>query len=312
LALLPESIERTRINDIFDRFGPTPRLCINFLSQKRLDEYEKSVQKAISSATASQLEQLLKDATSLTVDTVSHKICLVSRKDRDDLRSPAVVVPITLSIQSRLANQFRNLERGEKIRLYKYFARVPDSKAMAGIFFEAIAQRDFQKEINLELIPMVKLGKALKGKLPQWHSSHVFLGNPASEGSRQQALQPSLKAKTEPTRTEEFTNDGPPCIEPNVFYVPQASNNEALDSFILLDGLLLIFQFTIGLRHSIKPGLLRFFEKYPKLPPISHWRFVFIIPFHLALTCPQPRQLKLREVPLFSAVIDTNDWWLCQ
>jgi hypothetical protein len=239
--LFPESIERICINDIFDRLGPTPRLCIDFLSQEKLDAYEKSVQKAISSATASQLEQLFKDSTSLTTDAVSHKICLVSRENRDDVRSPAVVAPITPSIQSRLANQFRNLERGEKIRLYKYFSRVPDSKATAGIFFEAIVQHHFQEDIDLELIPMVRLGKARKGKMPQWHSGHVFLSNTALEASRRQALQHGLKINTKPTRTEEFTDNGPPRMEPNVFYVPQASNHAALDSFILLDGLLLIF-----------------------------------------------------------------------
>ena len=302
----PEDI--ARVNEIFDQLGPTPRICIELLSvQQDLLQYEKDLQSAILAVTANQLDRLFKDAASLTMDALSHKICLLSREKRD-IHSLAVLAPITPSIQSRLANQLRNLEQGEKIRLYKNYARVPDSRATAGVVFEAIVQCHLQEEINLNLIPMVKLDKARKGALPQWYSSHVPLDNQALEASRQQVLQQGLNIATKPARTEEFPDKQPPRIEPNVFYVPEAGNQEALDSFILINGLLLIFQFTISRGHDIKPGLLRFFDRCPNCPPISDWRFVFIIPRNLTLTCPQPWRLKLREVPLFSSVVDTSGW----
>ena len=300
--------EHIRINEIFDAFGPIPRLCIEYRSDESIDEYEDDLQRAILNVTASQLEQLLKDATSLTMDAVSHKICLLSRERRDDVHSRPVVAPITPSIQSRLANQLRNLEQGEKIRLYKNFARVSDSRATAGVVFEAIVQCYFQEEINLDLIPMVKLDKVQKGALPQWYSSHVPLDNPVLEASRRQVLQQGLKIAATPARTKEFPEKEPLRIEPNVFYVPEAGNHESLDSFILINGLLLIFQFTISRGHDIKPGLLRFFKRCPNCPPISDWCFVFVIPRNLTLTCPQPWRLELRKVSLFSAVVDTSGW----
>jgi hypothetical protein len=303
----PGTINDSSLNDIFERLSPTPRLCIDFqLDSEELAEYEEGIAKAISEVTSAQLEKLFKDARSLSMDAVSHTICLISRGMRENMHSRAVVAPITPSIQSRLANRFRNLQRDEQVRLYEYFARVPESRGAAGIFFEAIAQRDLQERIVLRLIPMVKLDKVGKGKLPQWYSSHAFLNNLTLEQSRQKALQQDISIDTEPSRTDEFPDNGPLFIASNVFYVPEATNHEALDSFILLDGRLIIFQFTVGKTHGIKPGLLRFFEKCKGAPPMSKWRFVFIIEPNLTLISPQPWRLDLRKLHPYSAVVDVS------
>ena len=90
----------------------------------------------------------------------------------------------------------------------------------------------------------------------------------------------------------EFTGNPAPIV-PDIFYVPEASNYPAHDSFLLLHGLLLIFQFTIGSKHSIKPKLIHFLEQCAGVPPMEKWIFVFVIPPSLTLTCPQPRDLKL-------------------
>jgi hypothetical protein len=125
------------------------------------------------------------------MDTLSHKIWLISRQDREDVYSGAVVSPITSYIKSRLVNHFRTLEHREQIRLYKYFSKVPESRKVAGIFFEAATQQCFQRGVNLEFIQMVRPASSTSesGK-PRWHSSHVVFPNDAElEHSRQQALQ---------------------------------------------------------------------------------------------------------------------------
>ena len=110
-AMLPETIDYTRINDIYDRFGPTPRLCIDYsFDLDMLVEHERKVNKVVSNVTAVQLEQLFKDAGSLDMDTVSHTICLISREQRDDMHSGVVVAPITSSIRSILVKQVRSIE----------------------------------------------------------------------------------------------------------------------------------------------------------------------------------------------------------
>jgi hypothetical protein len=276
------------------------------LNRDSLVEHEEAVNQAISGITSAQLKNLFKDAGSLSMDAVSHRICLVRREKREDIHSRAVVAPITPSILSRLANQFRNITRDEKVRLYEYFARVPNARGTAGIFFEAIVQRDLQERIDLTAIPMVKLDSVRKGKLSQWYSSHAFLNNSMLEQFRKQALQQEVRIDTKPSRTEEFPDDGPSSIVSNVFYVPEATNHEALASFILLDNHLFIFQFTIGRTHGIKPGLLRFFEQRKGAPPMSEWRFVLIIEPNLTLTCPQPWHLALRKLLPYSAVVNIS------
>ena len=135
------------VNLVFNELGPVPRLCIDYLcsrDQIELEQYRQDVQKAISKLTAGELERLVEDSGSLTMNAVSDKICLISRKDRENVYSRAIVSPITSSIKARLANHFRTLERGEQIHLYKYLSKVPGSRAMAGISFEAAAQGWFQ------------------------------------------------------------------------------------------------------------------------------------------------------------------------
>ena len=50
------------------------------------------------------------------------------------------------------------------------------------------------------------------------------------------------------------------------FIVPEASNHEGQDFFILIGD---IFQFTIAEEHPIKPDLLSFSDKWHGVPPIG-------------------------------------------
>jgi len=140
---------------------------------------------------------------------------------------------------------------------------------------------------------------------PQWHSSHVSLQvhDPSLEASRQKALKQSLVIDIRPHQTVEFTDDGPSPVLPDVFYVPAATNHEALDSFILLNGHLYIFQFTVGMKHDIKPGLIHFLTPRQGVPSIGNWRFVFVIPPNLILKCPRPWRLELRQLHPYSVVV---------
>jgi hypothetical protein len=113
-----ENITEIHVNETFDLLGPVPRLCVDSSSEE-LEEYKNAVNKTLSGITAVQIETLIKDTYALSMDAVSHKICLLSRQQRDDVHSPAVVAPITHSIQSRLSTRFRNLHRDKQIRLYK-------------------------------------------------------------------------------------------------------------------------------------------------------------------------------------------------
>jgi len=235
---------------------------------------------------------------------VSHKIFLINRQDRENVHSTAILSPITPSMKSRLASRFRTLERREQIRLFKYFSRTPESRALAGIFFEAAGQECLRDGMTIEFVRMVRRTSSPRGTNSRWHSSHVSV-NDTLEPYRQLALR-KRQSLTIPKdlNVEEYTNPGPSSITSNVMYVPELPNQEALDSFIVINGILYVFQFTIAEEHDIKPGLFDFFSGYTEM---ENWRFIFIIPPNLQLVCPQPWSLKLRNLQPYSAVIDLNN-----
>ena len=131
--MLPET-DTTTIHEIFEEFGPTPRLCIEYASDpERLRGYGEKLDDEISNITMGKLEELIQQSTLLKMDAVSHKICFVSRSDPKNMRSPLLVSPITDSIKSRLSNQLRNLQEIERIRLFKELERVRATRATASI-----------------------------------------------------------------------------------------------------------------------------------------------------------------------------------
>src|ERR1700722_16378119 len=305
----PGNIDMARLHDAFDTLGSTPRICIDIACHpETLEEYEEEVKKAISNITSDLLKKLTADSASLSMDSISYKICLVSRKNPDKVRSGTMVAPITPHIQSRLANQFRNMGWAEQLCLYNFFAKVPESRKMAGVFYEALAQQHFQERISLSIVPMVKLGRrkpTQKSTMPQWYTSHVLLTNPRLEALRQNALHHVISINIVPSRTEEFTDNGPSHIEQDVLYIPEATNHESLNSFIWHGDHLYFFQFTISEEHDgFKPRVFPFFNRFPNIPQVSNWQFVLIIEPNLILKSPQPWALDLRGVPLFSAVVD--------
>ena len=303
-----ENITENHINETFDLLGPVPRLCIDFSSDE-LEEYKQALNTALSDITVKTIEKLIKDTSALSMDKVSHKICLLSRGQRDNVHSPAVVAPITPSIQSRLSTRFRNLHRDEQIRLYKYFERVPESRKVAGIFYEAIVQSYLQDGRILKLVPMVTLEETKRKRSEdesqhQWYSSHIIIHNPALEARRLKVLN-SFDVNIHPNRILEYSDNGLQSIEPNVFYVPEMTNQKAFDSFVLLDGLLYIFQITVGVHHDINRGLIDVADK-SSFPPRDQWRFTFIIPPNMTLTVPRPWRLALRDLSPYSAMVDVD------
>jgi hypothetical protein len=111
--LLPNA-DVEAVLEIFETLGPTPRLCIELASEpERLQVYKDQLNRVISGIIAADLEKLANDVSRLTMDTVSHKVCLIRRRDRNNVRSGPVVSPITDSIKSQLLNQLRNLQQAE-------------------------------------------------------------------------------------------------------------------------------------------------------------------------------------------------------
>ena len=170
---------------------------------------------------------------------------------------------------------------------------------MADVAFEAAGQVRLQGGTDLELLPMVHLPRSREDSPPQWYSSHLLLRNAELEHLRQNALRCALTIQVHPSRIIEYGDDGPLSIESDVFYLPQITNQVAFDAFILLNGILYLFQFTI----AEKPRLKNFLVTCPNIPNIENWRFIFVIPPNQTLICPQPRFLDICGIPVYSTVM---------
>ena len=109
LSALLEDTDRPStdvINDTFDRFGPTPRICIEAASvPDDLRAYEVEVNDALNQVTQERLLEFTRNARNLTMDKTSYKLYLIRRTDINRVRSDILISPITEHIQSEIANR---------------------------------------------------------------------------------------------------------------------------------------------------------------------------------------------------------------
>jgi hypothetical protein len=156
-------------------------------------------------------------------------------------------------------------------------------RGLSGNFFENLGHLYFQKRIYIAYAPMARLSRDYGTNKPQWHSSHPILNENNSELTRlrQTAWKDRRLLNTRPADTYEYGDQEFREIDPmpNIYYIPKMANEEALDSFILHDNLLFIFQFTVSKKHDIKTGFISRFTAFNKFPPFEDWRFIFIIPY---------------------------------
>jgi hypothetical protein len=321
------------IDSVFDLFGPTPRLCFDKLMRPGgIDAHNDTLNSILAGLTSQQLMDLVDNSGALAADKVSHKICLISRNG-DQMSGKVNVQPITKFVESRLVVCLRNLQIKDQIQLYNRFARVPAARRMTGPLFEAHCQLRFQTQISLEFISMVRLPdpdpkpeptrkarptkkrKVVDGVLekgcrthrPQWHSSHVKLPD-EMEQLRMAALSRPGHLRVRPSDTYEYDARQPLCIMSDGYYLPKQDNQVALDSFILHENFLYIFQFTSVKQYGINEGLVSFFENCQQVPARANWRFIFIIPHDVDIVkCPASPNAEILELKIFSSIVPMTE-----
>jgi hypothetical protein len=292
-----------------------------------VESYKCNLIEALDTVTAQQLMGIVSRSGELAADAVSHKICAISRNNWDEISDDVNVRPITKFVESQLVVRYRNLQIEAQIQLYSHFNHLPSTRGMTGSVFEAYCQLCFQKGISLEIIPMVRLPdrqpkltqkarSTKKRKMvddvaeegcgtrrPQWHSSHVKLPDEL-ETLRMAALSQQVHLGVVPSYTCEYDTCKPLCVKSDVYYLPKQNNQVALDSFILHDNFLYIFQFTGGKQHGINEGLLSFFERCQRVPAHAYWHFIFVIPHDVGiLKCPASPNKEILSLKIFSSIV---------
>ncbi|SRR6266702_1484046 len=305
--------DHQRMNTTYDQFGPTPRICFDFLKcEAGLIQYEARSQAALESLSLKALRKMISNATWLNLSAKSHTLLLVKRVPEKRLREAnrnvtnvlkytyASVEPITHAVEVALLNQLRQEKQSHQFKFFSFLASVEGTRRTAGLVFKSMAHSRLQERIALDLFPMMKgeSGGSDQGKVPQWHSTHGDVFMP-----------PEFSIDIQPVRVITYPGSSLETIEPGAYYVPESENQDqvAFDSFIMANDILYIFQFSIVPNHSIEPEILCFFLR-GSLPPRMEWRFVVVVPPRSKISCPQPQDNCLKgkvpnEIRLFSAVL---------
>ena len=228
---------------------------------------------------------------------LSDCILLVKRTSLDDL-STYSIEPFSLSINRRIKQQLMKKERVERLRTYLRYERMQDSSIVKGLIFESLMQFQLQEEVQLDLLPMIKV-PGQQGGNAKW------ISQPALDASSSDAS-PPIHLSIKPDYTAEYAGPYPRVINQGVLYVPSNSAQVALDSFILIERVLYIFQMTIALSHPIKEGIMEFLS-HPMLQE-ADWYFVFIVPSKLSIVCREANVAKMKlfwdKASLFTVEID--------
>ncbi|KAH9180784.1 hypothetical protein EDB89DRAFT_1921070, partial [Lactarius sanguifluus] len=231
-----------RTDDMFNRFGPTPRICFAFLEVKNLlSLHESNLETALGKLSSRNLRNLVTGIRDLSMDGESHTILLVRRrKVSDGDWGRASVGPITDTVRIALRNQLQKEMQAEQLQLYRSMANVKGTRCIASVVFESLAHKMLLQGIELTLIPMVKGGSCRGKQLPQWRSNHGDSVDPPS----------ARQIDIEPTEEKRYSTT-PARIEDKTYYVPEAENQVGFDSFIKSGTELYIFRFTIASKHQI-------------------------------------------------------------
>ena len=147
----------SRVDEMYSRFGPTPRICFDYLKQPaRLNAHRDSFETAISELSSRRLLQLVHGARKFQIDDVSHTILLVRRRGRLSERL-TIVEPITTAVDMAIRNQLKRETQTERLLLYRSLTNVEGSRRLAGVLYELLAQEKLQQDdrIRLNLVPMV-------------------------------------------------------------------------------------------------------------------------------------------------------------
>jgi hypothetical protein len=276
---------------------------------ERYRKYTSAVDHAVGALTLPKLEQLT-TANVMTISEGSHKLFLIRRTRAAETDSLAFVSVITDTITMKMAASFRQLKRADKVRVYHIAVANPGSRALGGTIYEPFCQEQFKTRIQLEYLPMVRLPDAAGSKTKhQWHTSHTMLQAKLEE-LRRLALARKGNLFVEPNAVVEYTEDylRTQTIQDGTFYIPKAKNQVALDSFIIHDGILYLFQFTVGTHHTIKDGLISFIQGGTQgFPSWENVRLISIIPGEVVMKTPFAHSDELAKISLYSSVFAVED-----
>lgn len=177
---------------------------------------------------------------------------------------------------------------------------------MTGVLFESEFQHRFAQIIDIVAVPMFRTNNSRS----RWHAAFGdFSASPMLHKARDDmssATLPPISLSISPSKSQVY-NNRPLTIEENIYYVPLSENEVAIDSFIVHDGHLYLFQFASGSQHGVNRGLLTTLARFSGLPAAQNQHIIFVVPKRLAqFNCPHSNDGFLRDHVPYVAQIDNG------
>jgi hypothetical protein len=295
-AVLYPELTPEEISKRFDNAGPSARHCLAFTPDE-IEAFYSTRDLGIDVDTPQRLVSAVLDdkKNALRIGEVSHRLCVVRREGQKP--SSFTVGPISAVVRNLLLGQMRKWEDADSIDMIKRFSRVPAAGGMSGMLFESLYQNRFVKKIEIVARPMFRANSR-----SCWHATFGdFSGRPILRPAHKKALNTAahpISLSIVPSGLRTYGHHGPPKIDEDVYYIPRAGNEVAIDSFIVHNGHLYLFQITGASKHGVNTALSKTLARYRQLPPSDKWHFIFVIPDELpAFQCPHTAGFLDNHVP---------------
>ena len=260
--------------DTFKRFGPIPRICINFVRDRcQLRAHESHCQAKVMGITEHNFQDFVLKGVILDLDEMETNTIFIIKRDEVDNLEGVHLEPISANVKMRLMMVINVLQLPKRINLYHTFASLPGPRVVASLVYESLGHTRLLEGITHTVKPMIKLSPRQQQRHYHWTSQGE------EQATNSLDLDDSGMSVIFPPNTAIIYEGRLVSVEPNHLHVQTGRNQVALDSFLKLGQIPYIFQFTSANEHEIdkrKEGFLS--ELLNILPPKTNWRFVFITP----------------------------------
>ncbi|PFH47425.1 hypothetical protein AMATHDRAFT_6767 [Amanita thiersii Skay4041] len=310
----------TLIKSLYHELGPTARICFEYDSNQ-IGAFKKKRQDAInhlvsvrssvvglSHALISMLETDHKvngvnnSLFSGIEPSESHKVWLMWR-EQPEISSRWVMSPMSKHVAEMVVLHLEEQGEIDMLRFWDLLNEVPVGGSLAGNVFEAYVHRIFRRQIHLSVCEMFSTSSRYHALFPAYHGKSRLSATRKSFLQGQDISSFTSELNILPKRAKVFRG----AIldqESDTYFQSQKENQVGIDSLIVFDGYLLLFQFTVSSTHSLNPELFAFLKKITWLPPLENWRVIFVIPAQTeTFNCPAPPKA-YSSLRLFTAQID--------
>ena len=167
--------DHQRINTMYDQFGPTPRICYDFIKHNpSLMEHEARSQAALGRLSLRALRQMISNEEGSNPSSESQMLFLMKRVPEKRLREAdlsvevdhitkyayASVEPITHAAEVAIRDQLWQEDQINQFKFYCSLASEEGTRQISSLVFKWIGHSQLRERIKLDLFPVTKIGRA--------------------------------------------------------------------------------------------------------------------------------------------------------